>query len=75
MADPKVHPDEAKGGEASKLATPEASSRVTVRMNDNVPDWSDPVCTCEAEPYWLEVSEELEQQDREKDQETPPSTP
>ena len=30
------------------------------RMHADVPDWSDPVCSCEAEPYWLEIGEEIE---------------
>jgi len=31
----------------------------TGKMHQNVPVWSDPCCSCEAEPYWREVAEEM----------------
>ncbi len=31
----------------------------TGKMHENVPVWSDPCCSCEAEPYWREVAEEM----------------
>jgi hypothetical protein len=58
MTDPKKQPDVAKPS-----AKPVAS----------VPDWGDPVCSCEAEPYWLEVEEELERQRRKKEAPSSPS--
>jgi hypothetical protein len=35
--------------------------RTTGAMHADVPVWSDPCCSCEAEPYWLAVGEETEE--------------
>ncbi len=60
MTDPKRPPEEP--GRAGKQAAEQLPplKATTARMNEDVPEWSDPVCSCEAEPYWLEVSDEIE---------------
>lgn len=37
----------------------------SLSMHDGIPDWYD-CCTCEAEPYWTEAAEELEDNKDEK---------
>lgn len=69
MVDPNQPPDEGTGKPAPEHVT---SERIKVRMPDVVPDWGDPVCSCEAEPYWLAVAEELEQAAEEEKEFTPP---
>jgi hypothetical protein len=52
-------------------AVPDAECR-SGRMHDNVPVWSDPCCSCEAEPYWLAVADDVE---NDRDGESPASAP
>lgn len=63
MADPREEkrpPEPAKKQEVS-----------TGHMHENVPDWSDPTCACEAEPYWQAVGEEEEAKKRQDENPEP----
>ncbi len=37
--------------------------RMAGSMHDNLdPEWGDPICPCEAEPYWQQAGEEMERE-------------
>lgn len=52
MAEPTVNPEETRREGGPEQAAPTPGGRMAGSMHDNVPEWSDPVCPCEAEPYW-----------------------
>ncbi|MGD8570640.1 MAG: hypothetical protein PVJ39_21320 [Gammaproteobacteria bacterium] len=61
MSDPIDNQDTRCGGNQETAATPATRTETTgssISMHDGVGDWCD-CCSCEAEPYWLEVAEEL----------------
>ncbi|MGE0079682.1 MAG: hypothetical protein AB7U81_00125 [Thiohalomonadaceae bacterium] len=70
MTDTKDHSDRPAGEEAA--AKPKASGRISVRIDTSEPEWGDPVCACEAEPYWLEVAEEQEQETKKEEEDSKP---
>lgn len=44
-------------------ATKEAVDRDrTPEPKEDPEEWADPICVCEAEPYWQEVAEQLERE-------------
>lgn len=45
-------------GAADEPAGAEGGRRRPISMHENVAPWADH-CSCGAEPYWLEVAEEL----------------
>ena len=52
----EIDPERRKRDQAARPAAKPVS---TGKMHRNVPVWSDPCCSCEAEPYWREVAEEM----------------
>lgn len=61
MSDAIGNPDTVTDGDNAAEATP--SNQVdtvtsSISMHDGIGDWCD-CCSCAAEPYWLEVAEEL----------------
>lgn len=66
MTDPKDR--SAQSTDDTEVASVhKASSRISVPIDTSEPEWGDPICSCEAEPYWLEVAEEQEREEEEKD--------
>ena len=65
MTDSQPHPDTGDGDEKIKTAAEPAATPPTagkkekrLSMHEGIAVWCD-CCSCEAEPYWVEVAEEL----------------
>jgi len=50
-------PQETRPAPPARPCAEQAPGRTTGRMHEEVPYWSDPVCSCEAEPYWNDAME------------------
>jgi len=45
-------------GNGKEIATPKHRGRKSKSMHDGIAVWCD-CCSCEAEPYWAELAEEM----------------
>ncbi|MFA5531505.1 MAG: hypothetical protein WDA11_12655 [Thiohalomonadaceae bacterium] len=70
MSDPKTRPEDTRK-EREKRTAHEPKLRVDL----SIPEWGDPVCSCEAEPYWLEVAEDLDEQSEAVEHDAPAPAP
>ncbi len=59
MSDPKAPTrSESRASFADRVTPQQVASGRSLSMHEGVTEWCD-CCSCEAEPYWMEVAEEL----------------
>lgn len=59
MSDPEAPtPAERRASFADRATSQQASSGRSLSMHEGVTEWCD-CCSCAAEPYWMEVAQEL----------------
>jgi hypothetical protein len=60
--------------EAKRAVPGDSGSRRRLSMHEGIASWCD-CCSCEAEPYWVEVAEELGIDLGSDYEDAPPTTP